>query len=152
MEAIIFIIFAIIGMVVVNFILDKLYNKFPLLQMIVASVFFIGSFILLISDFELGVAYGFLQFLGWYNLFTNVKAEEWTSREGRGYVDSFNTLHYSERDVNHYRPAWWNKLISCLIFTGIACLISLLIKTWWACLIPTVLEVYLAVNVWRKRI
>lgn len=152
MEAIVFIIFAIIGMVVINLLLDKFYNKFPLLQMIVACVFFIGSFILLVSDFENGIAYGFLQFLGWYNLFTNVKSDEWTTREGRGYVDSFNTLHYSERNVNHYRPAWWNKLISCLIFTGIACLISLLIKTWWACLIPTILEVILAVNVWRKRI
>ena len=152
MEAIVFIIFAIIGMVVINLLLDKLYNAFPLLQMIVASVFFIGSFFLLVSDFELGVAYGFLQFIGWYNLFTNVKADEWTTREGKGYIDSFNTLHYSEREVNHYRPAWWNKLISCLIFTGIACLISLLIKTWWACLIPTALEVYLAINVWRKKI
>ena len=152
MEAIMFLIIAIIVMVVINLILDKLYNKFPLLQMIVANSFFIGSFLLLISDFELGVAYGFLQFLGWYNLFTNVKPERWTTREGRGYIDSFDTFHYSEKDVNHYRPAWWNKLIYCLIFTGIACLISLIIKTWWACLIPTALEVYLAVNKWRKRI
>lgn len=152
MEGILVLIIGVIVMVIVNLILDKFYDAFPLLQMIISSAFFIGSFVLIINDYENGIAYGVLQFLGFYNLFTNVRAEEWTTREGRGYVDSFDTFHYSERDVNHYRPGWFNKLISCLIFTGIACLISLLVKTWWACLIPMVFEVLFAFGTWQNKI
>ena len=149
MEAIAFIIIAIIVMVVTNLALDKLYGKFPLLQLIISGSFFIGSFFVLVFNYENGIAYGFLQFIGWYNLFTNVKPEEWTTKEGHAYVDSFNIMHYHERYVNHYIPAWLNKLISCLLFTGIACLISLLTKLWWTCLIPTAIEVFLSYRLYR---
>lgn len=57
MEAIVFIIIAIIVMVVANLVLDKLYGKFPLLQLIISGSFFIGSFFVLVFNYENGIAY-----------------------------------------------------------------------------------------------
>lgn len=151
MEFIVFIIVAIISMVVINFVLDKVYVKFPLLQFIIVAFLSIASLICMIVSSENGALYGVLQFLCFYNLFIEVKADEWTTREGRFYTDFFDRLIYTERDVNHYRPGWFNKLVTCAILTAIACLISLLIKQWWAYLIPTVYEIFVSFRIWRNR-
>ncbi|MBR6727999.1 MAG: hypothetical protein IKM08_07370 [Clostridia bacterium] len=155
MEFIAYIIVGIIFMVVLNLILDKVYGRFPLLHMIVICIFAIASLLVLLFSTEgdgSGVLYGVLQFLCFYNMFIEVESEEWTTRETKGSWNwSGDTYTVTSQDVNHWRPAWWNKLLICAVFTAIACLISLLIGAWWAYLIPTAFEVFVGVKLWLAR-
>lgn len=155
MEFIAYIIVGIIFMVVLNLILDKVYGRYPMLHMIVICLFAVASFVVILTATEgsdMGVLYGVLQFLCFYNMFIEVEAEEWTTRETRGSWNwSGDTYTVTSRDVNHWRPAWWNKLLICAVFTGIACLISLLIMEWWAFLIPTGFEIFIGVKLYLAR-
>ncbi|MBO5287629.1 MAG: hypothetical protein J6B34_05840 [Clostridia bacterium] len=153
MEFIGYIIVAIIAMVVLNFILDKVYGRFPILHMIAICGFAIASFLVIFNSTndENDIIYGLLQFLCFYNMFIDVQSEEWTTRETTGKFDWAGDYHETTRDVDHWRPAWWNKLLMCAVFTAIACLISLLIRSWWAYLIPTGFEVIIGVKLYLNR-
>jgi hypothetical protein len=144
MEIVKIIVLAIVGMVVLNWILDKLYSRFPMLQRIVLLVLTAISAIYLVFsiksqtiDDDLFI-YAIIQFIYFYNLFTEVEAVEWdevvrTRDVSRGFLSEFTVTEKTRVD-SHWHPGWMVKLIRCVIFTLISA-VAVIFLDWFTFII-----------------
>ena len=153
-QFILLIAFAIIAIIVINLILDKIYDTYPILQKIVlftligcsAAVFYSSYLTFIPLDFEKPLfVLAAIQFLYFYNLGTHISARSWTERWHEEkteyeYVPNAYDPYYAtitekkttrQWDEDHWRPGWWEKLIGCIIFTVAAFFLAYFLELYF---------------------
>ncbi len=123
----------ILGMVLLNKLLEYLFYKFTIVYNLVLVVIAVLSNLPLILQGvpeEFPAWYAGVQVLFFYLQWTRCDSSEWTTVEGSAHYNEYtNTIHAEAHEESHYRPGWWNKLILVAICTGIALLLSILIQS-----------------------
>lgn len=147
-QGILLIAFVIVGIIVINLILDKIYDTFPILQKIVlftligcsAVVFYSPSLTFIPLNLEKPLfVLAAIQFLYFYNLGTHISARSWrehwreekTEYEYDPYYAITEKTTTREWNEDHWRPGWWEKLTGCVIFTVVACLLAYFLEVYF---------------------
>ena len=134
---------AIVGMIALNWILDRIYNRYPTIQkavmllLVAYSVIAVVSYIVSKGTLK-NMLWSFIgaQFLYFYNGYINMTPMEWTDEYDKGEIrfDSYGypTNWTKEHKVeHHWRPAWWTKLIICVILTAISAFLLPLLQWFY---------------------
>lgn len=142
-------------MVLLNKLLDFLASKFTVGYLIFLLLLIGGVYG---SSFAEDPAtrtplYIALTFVMFYCMFVGAESEHYTTTETEVHEGWDGKLHGSVKDVDHYRPAWWVKLLTVSICTAVASVVTLVFSVAW---IPLILEagfiLWLLISIVRDRI
>ena len=117
----------IVVMVLLNKLLDFLSARFFLVYRLVMIGIAVGLFFMAFSlpegkaaPQEIFTGYVALTVVYFYLCFVNVDPESYTTTETEfSYNDWTDTVTATDREVDHYTPAWWAKLVAVAVATGI---------------------------------
>lgn len=142
-------------MVLLNKLLDFLSSKFPVSYLIFLLLLIGGTYG---SSFVEASAtrtplYIALSFVMFYCMFVGAESEHYTTTEADVYEGWDGDIHATVKDVDHYRPAWWIKLLTVAVCTAVASVLTLVLSVAW---IPLILEagfiLWLLISIIRIRL
>lgn len=132
----------ILGMVLLNKLLEYLFYRFTLIYNVVLIVIAVASNLSVLSGMAPEV-YAGSQVFFFYLFWTRCDPSEYETVE-TDVRFSDDSAHATSRRESHYRPGWWNKLIQVAICTVAAMVLSIPIASP---ILTLVLEVILPVIV-----
>ena len=146
----------IVVLVLLNKFLDYLYSRFFVGYNIFLLAGAVGIFFLMKNWMSSGSSDPTSAYLGihvvyFYIYFTNIQPSNWTETVGRVRETWSGDIEISVHDEDHYRPAWWNKIITIVVATVVVWIVGIGLELTWLvlileCLIPGYLLFYYYTN------
>ena len=148
----------IVVMVLLNKLLDFLSARFYLVYRLVLIGIAVGLYCLVLSlpvgreaSQSTFMGYIALSVLYFYMCFVNVDPESYTTTETEfSYNDWTDTVTATDREVDHYTPAWWAKLVSVAIATAVAGVCTFVFYISWLPLIAEIVLPGWGILLWIK--
>ena len=131
---------AIVVLVLLNKFLDYLYSRFFVGYNVFLLLGALGIFFLMRSwsagaNSDPTAAYLGIHVVYFYIYFTNIQPSNWTETVGRVRETWSGDYEVTVQDEDHYRPAWWNKIITIAVAVVAVWIVGIGLELPWLVLV-----------------